>query len=104
MLEAGFTRVGEFHYIHHDVSGAPYGNIGELAERIAAAAEATGIGLTLLPVFYAHAGFGGRAPDPGQRRFINGSTVCAPDGGQPSRGGGAATARSSASRRIRCGR
>ena len=24
MLEAGFTRVGEFHYIHHDVSGAPY--------------------------------------------------------------------------------
>ena len=71
MLEAGFTRVGEFHYIHHDVSGAPYGNIGELAERIAAAAQASGIGLTLLPVFYAHAGFGGRAPDPGQRRFIN---------------------------------
>jgi formimidoylglutamate deiminase len=71
MLEAGFTRVGEFHYIHHDVSGAPYGNIGELAERIAASAEASGIGLTLLPVFYAHAGFGGRAPDPGQQRFIN---------------------------------
>jgi formimidoylglutamate deiminase len=72
MLEAGFTRVGEFHYIHHDVSGAHYGNIGELAERIAASAQASGIGLTLLPVFYAHAGFGGRAPDPGQRRFING--------------------------------
>ena len=72
MLEAGFTRVGEFHYIHHDVSGAPYGNIGELAERIAAAAQASGIGLTLLPVFYAHAGFGGRAPDRGQQRFING--------------------------------
>lgn len=72
MLEAGFTRVGEFHYIHHDVSGARYGNIGELAERIAASAQASGIGLTLLPVFYAHAGFGGRAPDRGQRRFING--------------------------------
>ena len=71
MLESGFTRVGEFHYIHHDISGAPYGNIGELAERIAAAAQATGLGLTLLPVFYAHAGFGGRAPDTGQRRFIN---------------------------------
>ena len=39
MLEAGFTRVGEFHYIHHDVSGVPYGNIAELAERIVAAAE-----------------------------------------------------------------
>jgi formiminoglutamate deiminase len=71
MLEAGFTRVGEFHYIHHDVSGAPYANLAELAERVAASADATGIGLTLLPVFYAHAGFGGRAPDPGQRRFIN---------------------------------
>jgi formiminoglutamate deiminase len=71
MLEAGFTRVGEFHYIHHDVTGAPYGNLGELAERVAAAAHAAGIGLTLLPVFYAHAGFGGRAPDSAQRRFIN---------------------------------
>ncbi len=71
MLEAGFTRVGEFHYIHHDISGAPYGNPGELAERIAAAAQATGIGLTLLPVFYAHAGFGGRAPDPAQHRFVS---------------------------------
>jgi formimidoylglutamate deiminase len=71
MLEAGFTRVGEFHYIHHDISGAPYANLGELAERIAAAAQVAGIGLTLLPVFYAHAGFGGRAPDAAQRRFIN---------------------------------
>ncbi len=38
MLESGFTRVGEFHYIHHDVSGVPYRNIAELAERIVAAA------------------------------------------------------------------
>jgi formimidoylglutamate deiminase len=71
MLETGFTRVGEFHYIHHDVSGVPYGNLGELAERIAAASQAVGIGLTLLPVFYAHAGFGGRSPSEGQRRFVN---------------------------------
>lgn len=71
MLEAGFTRVGEFHYLHHDADGRPYADIGELAARIAAAARATGIGLTLLPVFYAHAGFGGSAPGEGQRRFIN---------------------------------
>ncbi|MCP3461036.1 formimidoylglutamate deiminase [Bradyrhizobium sp. CCGUVB23] len=71
MLEAGFTRVGEFHYIHHDVSGAPYKNPAELAERIVSATDIAGIGLTLLPVFYAHAGFGGRSPDPGQRRFVN---------------------------------
>lgn len=71
MLEAGFTRVGEFHYLHHDQDGGHYANIGEMAERIAAAAGATGIGLTLLPVFYAHSGFGGQPPAEGQRRFIN---------------------------------
>ena len=71
MLETGFTRVGEFHYLHHAPDGAPYANLAELAERIAAAAEETGIALTLLPVFYAHANFGGIPPVPGQRRFIN---------------------------------
>jgi formimidoylglutamate deiminase len=71
MLEAGFTRVGEFHYLHHDIDGQPYANIAEMAERIAAAAGQTGIGLTLLPVFYAHSAFGGAAPADGQRRFIN---------------------------------
>lgn len=71
MLEAGFTRVGEFHYVHHDVSGAPYQDLAELAARIVAASHSTGISLTLLPVFYAHSGFGGRAPQPLQQRFIN---------------------------------
>ncbi|QPC93685.1 formimidoylglutamate deiminase [Mesorhizobium sp. INR15] len=71
MLEAGFSRVGEFHYLHHDRDGEPYANIAEMAERIAAAAGETGIGLTLLPVFYAHSAFGGAAPNEGQRRFIN---------------------------------
>jgi formiminoglutamate deiminase len=71
MLEAGFTRVGEFHYLHHDPSGAPYADRGEMAARIAAAAQDTGIGLTLLPVFYAHSGFGGLAPKQAQRRFIH---------------------------------
>lgn len=71
MLETGFTRVGEFHYLHHAPDGAPYANIAELAERIASAANDTGIGLTLLPVFYAHANFGGIPPVAGQRRFIN---------------------------------
>jgi formimidoylglutamate deiminase len=71
MLEQGFTRVGEFHYLHHDHDGRRYANLAEMAERIAQAAEATGIGLTLLPCFYAHGGFGGGEPHPGQRRFIN---------------------------------
>ena len=38
MLEAGFTRVGEFHYLHHDIDGASYANIAEMAERVLAAA------------------------------------------------------------------
>ncbi|MGX9116171.1 formimidoylglutamate deiminase [Mesorhizobium sp. BHbsci] len=71
MLEAGFSRVGEFHYLHHDRDGQPYANVAEMAERITAAAADTGIGLALLPVFYAHASFGGAAPNEGQRRFIN---------------------------------
>jgi formiminoglutamate deiminase len=71
MLEGGFTHVGEFHYLHHDRDGAHFANPGELAGRIAAAAEETGIGLTLLPTFYAHSGFGGAAPTVRQQRFIN---------------------------------
>jgi formiminoglutamate deiminase len=71
MLEAGFSRVGEFHYLHHDKDGGRYANIAELAERIGAASVESGIGLTLLPVLYAHSGFGGATPIEGQRRFIN---------------------------------
>jgi len=69
MLECGFTRVGEFHYVHHDAGGSPYANPAEMAVHVAAAAEVTGIALTLLPVFYAHGNFGGVAPAPGQKRF-----------------------------------
>ncbi len=71
MLEGGFTRVAEFHYLHNDAAGAAYADRAEIAGRIVSAARETGIGLTLLPVFYAHAGFGGQAPAHGQRRFIN---------------------------------
>ncbi|MBR0686311.1 formimidoylglutamate deiminase [Bradyrhizobium manausense] len=70
MLERGFTRVGEFHYLHHDRDGSHYANPAEMAARIAQAAEASRIGLTLLPSFYAHGSFGGAAPHDGQRRFI----------------------------------
>jgi formimidoylglutamate deiminase len=71
MLEGGFTALAEFHYLHRDVDGRPYADIAELSHRIAAAAQETGMGLTLLPVFYAQGGFGGVAPTEGQRRFIN---------------------------------
>lgn len=71
MLESGYTRVGEFHYLHNDVGGGRYANPAETAASIVSAATETGIGLTLLPVFYAHGDFGGAPPVPGQRRFIS---------------------------------
>jgi formimidoylglutamate deiminase len=70
MLEAGFTAVAEFHYLHHG-PGQSYQNIAETAERIAAAAAESGIGLTLLPVYYRQGNFGGAPAAPGQRRFLN---------------------------------
>jgi formiminoglutamate deiminase len=71
MLEAGFTRVGEFHYVHHDTAGKPYADPAELTARVVAAAEKAGIALTLLPVFYAQGGFGGAPANEGQRRFLH---------------------------------
>ncbi|ROM49943.1 formimidoylglutamate deiminase [Pseudomonas poae] len=71
MLKAGYTSVAEFHYVHHDVDGQPYADRTELSRQISQAAASSGIGLTLLPVLYTHAGFGGQAPNDGQRRFIN---------------------------------
>jgi formimidoylglutamate deiminase len=71
MLEGGIARVAEFHYLHHARDGAQYANIAEHAERIAAAADEVGMGLTLLPVFYAHGGIGGLPPQPTQVRFVS---------------------------------
>ena len=71
MLEAGYAANVEFHYLHHQPGGAPYNNIAEMSERIAAAAALTGIGLTLLPVHYEFGGCDGRPLGPGQVRFGN---------------------------------
>ena len=71
MLKAGYTAVGEFQYLHHDRDGSPFGIPAEMSLRTLAAARTTGIGMTLLPVLYQHAGFGEQPPGDGQRRFIN---------------------------------
>ena len=70
MLEAGFTAVGEFHYVHHDPEGHPYQSKAICAEAVIDAAAQTGIGLTLLPSFYRYGGFGNQAPTNAQKRFI----------------------------------
>lgn len=70
MLQAGYTSVCEFHYLHHDEDGHPYADDAELALRLVRAAARAGIGLTLLPVLYQASGFGGQPSGAGQRRFI----------------------------------
>lgn len=70
MLKGGYTQVAEFHYLHNDISGKAYADPGEMTAQLSAAADHAGIGLTLLPVLYSHAGFGGQPAQAGQKRFI----------------------------------
>jgi formimidoylglutamate deiminase len=72
LLKGGFGHVVEFHYFHHAISDLGLSDGLEMSIRILRSAETAGIGLTHLPVFYAHAGFGGTAPNAGQRPFIHG--------------------------------
>ncbi len=71
LLEAGFTRVGEFHYLHHVSEGKPYASLDEMAQRVVSAARASGIGLTLLHCLYRYADFGGAPAHAGQARFVS---------------------------------
>ncbi len=69
MLEAGYTSVCEFHYLHHAPDGRPYADPAAMSHALIEAARETGIGLTLLPVLYMTGGFDGRALAPRQQRF-----------------------------------
>ena len=69
MLQAGFTQVCEFHYLHRDVDGQPYPDDAELSLALVRAAEKAGIGLTLLPTLYMNQGLGQHGLTKAQRRF-----------------------------------
>lgn len=71
MLEAGYTSVCEFHYLHHGPGGVRHADPAAASRALLRAAAATGIRLTLLPVLYMHGGFGGRAPEPAQLPFVH---------------------------------
>lgn len=73
MLKAGYTSVGEFHYLHNLPGGAAYAPATAMAEAIAEAARESGIALTLMPTLYITGGADGRALSERQRRF--GKTV-----------------------------
>ena len=94
----------EFHYLHHEPDGAPYADRGRDGRRASSPRRAkTGIGLTLLPVFYAHGGFGGAPPKPEQRRFMSTTSTASRGCSRPAKAGRRAVrTRRSASRRTAC--
>ena len=69
MLKAGYTRVAEFQYLHHQQDGTPYANIAEMSLQTLAAASELGLGMTSLPVHYQFGGFDGQTISNQQRRF-----------------------------------
>ena len=71
MLKVGYTCVGEFQYLHHDINGQPYDNRAEMSLQCMNAAASVGLGFTALPVLYRYGGFGEADPLPGQKRFLN---------------------------------
>ena len=71
MMEAGYATNVEFHYLHHQPGGLVYDNLAELSERVIAATQISGIGLTLVPVHYQFGGCDQRPLTSGQQRFGN---------------------------------
>lgn len=69
LLAGGYTQVCEFQYLHNDVNGQPFAAPAEMAMALVRAAQATGIGLTLLPTLYMRSGFAATSLREDQRRF-----------------------------------
>ncbi len=74
MVCAGFTVVGEFHYVHHQPDGAPYQDPNAMGRSLTAAAEEAGIRITLLDTCYLAAGIDS-APEGVQVRFSDGDAT-----------------------------
>ena len=71
MLKSGYTRVGEFQYLHHQQNGQQYENPAEMSLQIMYAANETGLGITNLPVHYQYGGFNQQPLSQHQQRFGN---------------------------------
>lgn len=71
LLQAGYTQVCEFHYLHNDLQGKPYGNPLDMSLALVGAAQRVGIGITLLPTLYMRSGFSATALRDDQQRFAS---------------------------------
>jgi formiminoglutamate deiminase len=74
MARAGFTAVGEFHYLHHGPGGVPYDDPNVMGQALIEAARAAGVRLTLLDACYLEGGFDA-ALEGAQRRFGDGTSA-----------------------------
>jgi formiminoglutamate deiminase len=74
MALAGISCVGEFHYLHHDPSGAPYSDPNAMGAALLAAAADAGIRITLLDTCYLTGGIGEPLAGP-QLRFGDGTAT-----------------------------
>lgn len=75
MLLAGYTAVGEFHYLHTAPDGSFYPAGSGMEDAVVAAAARAGIRLTLLDTFYVGGGIGTGPLEPEQRRFADASVA-----------------------------
>ena len=74
MVAAGYTSVGEVHYLHHQADGRPHDEPNAMRDALRDAAETAGIRLVLLDAAYLSSGFG--APPQGvQVRYSDGSAA-----------------------------
>ncbi|HEX4279734.1 MAG TPA: amidohydrolase family protein, partial [Solirubrobacteraceae bacterium] len=73
MVGAGYSVVGEFHYVHHQPDGTPYDDPNAMAHAVADAASEAGLPIVLLPAAYHRGGWDGAdlPPATGQRRFCD---------------------------------
>ncbi|HYG93858.1 MAG TPA: formimidoylglutamate deiminase [Nocardioides sp.] len=58
MVAAGYTTVGEFHYLHHQPGGRSYQDPNAMGHALVAAAREAGVRLVLLDTCYLAGGFG----------------------------------------------
>lgn len=70
MVNAGYTSVAEFHYLHHQPGGRPYSDPNVMGDALVDAASESGIRLTVLDTCYLSSGFGA-APEATQLRFAD---------------------------------
>ena len=71
MVLAGYTSVGEFHYLHHAPGGLRYDDPNAMSTALVAAAADAGIRLSLLDTCYLSSGFGAELSEH-QLRFGDG--------------------------------